>query len=108
MKQPSEAPCACVGMRVCAALSIPGVVPFLCLPPFSAEVSGELDPVTRGRLLLSVDVLCALSSSQSDDVLHALLFEHAQLLALFFQKALVPGKCASEDFLGVQNSCHLG
>lgn len=44
---------------------------------------------------------CALYSQQSDNVfLHVLLFEHAQLPALPPREAPVPGKFASDDFLG--------
>lgn len=90
--------------RVCvcghACLCFPLSPHFSAHPTFSAEASWALAPEPEPVLAARVLPVCSLFLAGWRCVLHVLLFEHAQLLVLFFWEPLVPGEFASEDFLG--------
>lgn len=97
--------CMCEHACMCFSLSSsapPKVLPFLCFPPPSVQRFPEYWPRSQKPVLaVSVLPVCSFFLAEWRCVLHVLLFEHAQLLVLFFRgEALVPSRFASEDFLG--------
>lgn len=80
--------CMCEHAYMCFSLSSsapPKVMPFLCFPPPSVQRFPEYWPRSQKPVLaVSVLPVCSFFLAEWRCVLHVLLFEHAQLLVLFF------------------------